>query len=91
MEGMARAFEPERFEIRPKECMAASMARRTTRTTARRNTPAKRRPRPRTTRRKAFALRWYHLLASIIGAFALGYLVAFMHATTYVSQVAGVR
>jgi hypothetical protein len=66
------------------------MARRTTRSATRRTTPAKRRSRPRG-RKKPFVLRWFHLLIGCIGAFCLGYLVAFAHATKFVSTVAGLR
>lgn len=71
--------------------MAGPMARRTTRATPRRTTPAKRRPRARARRKKPFVLRWFHLLAGCISAFALGYLVAFGQATTYVAAVVGLR
>ncbi|MGI9452277.1 MAG: hypothetical protein ACR2QH_16805 [Geminicoccaceae bacterium] len=67
------------------------MARRTTRSTTRRTTPAKGRPRPRPRRKKPFVLRWFHLVAACIGAFALGYLIAFGQATTYVAAVVGLR
>ena len=66
------------------------MARQTTRTT-RRTTPQKRRPKTRTRRKKTFVLRWYHLVVGCLGAFTLGYLVAFGQATTYVADVAGLR
>jgi hypothetical protein len=42
-------------------------------------------------RRQPFVLRWYHLAAACIAFFCLGYLVAFGHATRYVSTVAGLR
>jgi hypothetical protein len=71
------------------------MARRNTRRTTRRRTPARATTgfwggsRPR--RRKGKGLRWYHLLICFVAAFCLGYLVAFGHATRYVSTVAGLR
>ncbi len=70
------------------------MAKRSTKPTSRRNAPTKRRTRAqtsRTRRRKPFVLRWYHLVASCIGTFALGYLVAFGQATNYVATVVGLR
>jgi|GEM_PF-4239795 len=67
------------------------MARRNTRTPARKKAPVKPRARARPRRKKPFVLRWYHLLAACIAAFCLGYLFAFGHATRYVSTVAGLR
>jgi cell division septal protein FtsQ len=67
------------------------MARRNTRVTTKRASPAKPRARSRTRRKKPFVLRWYHLLIACIATFCLGYLVAFGHATRYVSTVAGLR
>ncbi len=71
------------------------MARRATRaTTTTRRTQTRARPKPRArarSRKKKFVLRWFHLVAVSIGSFALGYLVAFGQATTYVAQVVGLR
>ncbi|MEM9625475.1 MAG: hypothetical protein AAGA21_04520 [Pseudomonadota bacterium] len=67
------------------------MARRNTRTTTRRASPARTRAKTRARRKKPFVLRWYHLLIGCVAAFCLGYLFAFGHATRYVSTVAGLR